>query len=80
MGDSAQRLGNALLHDNAAVYNFASMIPPDLLEILVCPACKKPLEHRTNPESLKCAQCHRVYPVRDDIPVLLEEEATIEAS
>ena len=62
------------------MYNFALMIPKDLLEMLVCPACRKPLEHRTDPEALKCNQCHRVYPVRDDIPVLLEEEATIEPS
>ena len=59
---------------------WAFMIPKDLLDILVCPACKKPLELRTNPEALKCTQCHRVYPVRDDIPVLLVDEATIEPS
>ena len=56
------------------------MIPQDLLAILVCPACKKPLEYRTAPESLKCAVCHRVYPVQDDIPILLIEEATVDPS
>jgi uncharacterized protein YbaR (Trm112 family) len=60
-------------------YNVAVMIAKDLLEILVCPACKKELEHREKPESLKCVQCHRVYPVRDDIPIMLVDEATIEA-
>jgi uncharacterized protein YbaR (Trm112 family) len=55
------------------------MIPQDLLEILVCPACKKPLLHRENPEALKCNACKRVYPVRDNIPILLVEEATVEA-
>ena len=55
------------------------MIAKDLLEILVCPACKKELEHRAHPESLKCVECHRVYPVRDDIPIMLVDEATIEA-
>jgi uncharacterized protein len=54
------------------------MIAKDLLEILVCPACKRPLEHREQPESLKCTQCHRVYPVKDDIPIMLIDEATIE--
>jgi hypothetical protein len=54
------------------------MIPKDLLDILVCPACKQPLEYRQNPESLKCVQCHRVYPVKDDIPIMLVEEAKIE--
>jgi LSD1 subclass zinc finger protein len=54
------------------------MIAKDLLEILVCPACKQALEYRTTPESLKCTQCHRVYAVKDDIPVMLVDEATIE--
>ena len=54
------------------------MIAKDLLEILVCPACKRPLEYRENPESLKCMQCRRVYPVKDDIPIMLVDEATIE--
>ena len=56
------------------------MIAEDLLEILVCPACKQPLEYREKPESLKCKQCHRVYPVKDDIPIMLMDEATIESS
>jgi uncharacterized protein YbaR (Trm112 family) len=54
------------------------MVSPDLLEILVCPVCKKPLLQKANGESLKCAQCGRVYPVRDDIPILLVDEAVME--
>jgi uncharacterized protein len=54
------------------------MVSPDLLKILVCPACKKPLVQKENGESLKCAQCRRVYPVRDDIPILLVDEAVTE--
>jgi len=53
------------------------MIAKDLLEILVCPACKQALEYRQNPESLKCTQCHRVYAVKDDIPIMLVDEATL---
>jgi hypothetical protein len=56
------------------------MIPQDLLEILVCPVCKKPLVLKVNPESLKCDGCQRVYPVRDNIPVLLVDQATVEPS
>ena len=56
------------------------MIPQDLLDILVCPFCKKPLSVGANGESLKCAECHRVYPVRDDIPILLVDEAKIEVA
>ena len=54
------------------------MISPELLEILVCPVCKKPLVMKDNGESLKCGECKRVYPVRDDIPILLVDEARIE--
>lgn len=54
------------------------MIPKDLFDILVCPACKTPLVMKNDGESLKCDECHRVYPVRDDIPILLVDEATIE--
>ena len=56
------------------------MIPKDLLEILVCPACKKPLVLKVNPEVLKCEECKRAYPVRDNIPVLLIDQATVEPS
>ena len=55
------------------------MIPKDLLEILVCPACRRALEYRKTPESLKCPQCRRVYAVKDDIPIMLLDEATIES-
>ena len=55
------------------------MIPQDLLDMLVCPACKKPLTVKENGESLKYGECRRVYPVRDDIPILLIDEATIDA-
>ena len=56
------------------------MIAQDLLDLLVCPACKRALEVRNNPESLKCTACRRVYPVRDNIPVLLVDEATVDPS
>ena len=55
-----------------------TMIDKDLLEILACPVCKKPLAYNEEKDTLKCAVCHRVYPIRDDIPVLLADEATIE--
>jgi uncharacterized protein YbaR (Trm112 family) len=59
-------------------YNVSVMIEKDLLEILVCPVCKVALEYRQNPETLKCMQCHRVYAVKDDIPNMLVDEATME--
>lgn len=59
-------------------YNAFVMIDKELLEILVCPADKQPLEYRQNPESLKCTHCRRVYAVKDDIPIMLIDEATVE--
>ncbi len=51
------------------------MLNAELLAILACPACEErpPLELRG--EYLVCLQCRRAYPIRDDIPVLLVEEA-----
>jgi len=53
-------------------------ISKDLLDILVCPLCKAPVELKPDQSGLKCVQCHRVYPIRDDIPVMLIDEAKIE--
>ena len=45
-----------------------------LLEILVCPVCKGPLRYRREAAELACRACRLAYPIRDDIPVMLEEE------
>ena len=52
-------------------------ISQDLLDILVCPLCKAPVKPTPDNSGLKCQSCRRVYPVRDEIPVMLVEEATI---
>jgi uncharacterized protein YbaR (Trm112 family) len=46
-----------------------------LLAILVCPVTKAPLEYDRNKEELVCKASGLAYPVRDGIPVMLEEEA-----
>ena len=46
-------------------------VDPELLEILACPACKTPVKLVKDGTALKCNQCHRVYPIKDDIPVML---------
>lgn len=46
-----------------------------LLEILVCPVCKGPLEYHKAQSELVCKPCRLAYAVKDDIPVMLEEEA-----
>ena len=43
-------------------------ISKDLLDILVCPLCKATVELKPDQSGLKCVQCKRVYPIRDDIP------------
>lgn len=48
-------------------------IDPALMEIIVCPACHADL--RAVDDELACTGCGLVYPVRDDIPVLLVDEA-----
>jgi uncharacterized protein YbaR (Trm112 family) len=57
---------------------------PELLEILACPLCKIKVElvrDETGKEvGLKCGKCHRVYPIRDEIPVMLLDEARIDES
>ncbi|MCX7962372.1 MAG: Trm112 family protein [Burkholderiales bacterium] len=48
---------------------------PRLLEILVCPICKGPLVWRREAAELVCKADRLAYPVKDGIPVMLEEEA-----
>lgn len=50
-------------------------LDPALLEILACPDCLSPLEADDEASELVCTGCALAYPVRDDIPVLLVDEA-----
>ncbi len=50
-------------------------LDPVLLEILVCPDCKGSLTVAADDEELVCDSCGLRYPVRDDIPVMLVDEA-----
>ncbi len=55
-------------------------LSPELLEILRCPKCKSEVALKDDQTALKCtnAECSLVYPIRDDIPVMLVDEATVE--
>lgn len=55
-------------------------ISPELLEILRCPKCKSKVELKPDGSGLRCLNldCRLVYPIKDDIPVMLVEEATVE--
>lgn len=48
---------------------------PKLLEILVCPLCKGPLIYKKAEGELICKADRLAYPIRDGIPVMLEDEA-----
>ena len=52
-------------------------IPPELLEMLVCPLCKTEVKLTPDGSGLVCRSCRRRYPIVDDIPIMLVEEATI---
>jgi hypothetical protein len=47
----------------------------ELLDILVCPKCKGEIQMTENEDGLVCERCKLRYPVKDDIPVMLIEEA-----
>ena len=47
---------------------------PKLLDILVCPLCKGPIEYRKAAQELVCKPCRVAYPIRDGIPVMLADE------
>jgi uncharacterized protein YbaR (Trm112 family) len=55
------------------------MMLKKVLDMIVCPVpeCRKPLTLAADESSLQCTGCHRIYPVRDGIPVLLIEKATL---
>jgi uncharacterized protein YbaR (Trm112 family) len=51
------------------------MIDPKLLEILACPICKSPLHYQKEAQELICRADRLAFPIRESIPVMLEEEA-----
>ena len=55
----------------------STLIPPSLLAIMQCPACAGELSERQDPPALVCGSCGRAYAVRDGIPNMIIEEATL---
>lgn len=51
------------------------MISQDLLDILVCPQCKGPVILSEKKDGLLCNECKLMYEIRDEIPVMLIDEA-----
>jgi len=50
-------------------------ISKDLLDILACPKCKGDISLTEKEDGLDCASCQLRYPIRDDIPIMLVDEA-----
>jgi uncharacterized protein YbaR (Trm112 family) len=78
--DNNCSLGQSLLQTLGDPARMPAMISQDLLDMLVCPVCHKPLNLKDNGQALKCGVCRRVYPIQDDIPILLIDEAKIDPS
>ncbi len=51
-------------------------VDPELIDLLVCPACHDEIEYKDRRNLIICTECGLHYPVRDDIPVMLVDEAT----
>lgn len=51
------------------------MIDKDLVDILACPKCKGVLKLLIDASGLSCEKCRLVYEIRDDIPIMIIEEA-----
>jgi uncharacterized protein YbaR (Trm112 family) len=52
------------------------MLDKTLLDVLACPKCKGTLEYREEKAELRCLACKLVYHVKDDIPIMLIDQAT----
>lgn len=50
-------------------------VQPELLEILVCPKCKGEIHLNKSKDGLVCEHCRLQYEIRDDIPIMLIDEA-----
>jgi uncharacterized protein YbaR (Trm112 family) len=53
-------------------------VSKDLLEVLVCPVCKVKITLKADESGFHCEKCHRTYPIIDDIPKMIVDEAILE--
>lgn len=53
-------------------------ITEEFVEMMICPACQSKLRLREDGSAIKCLGCRRVYPIEDDMPMMLADKATIE--
>lgn len=60
---------------SSAEEEFGMAISKDLLDILACPKCKGDIHLNQNQDGLVCEACRLMYPIKDDIPIMLIDEA-----
>jgi uncharacterized protein YbaR (Trm112 family) len=53
-------------------------ITEEFVEIMICPACQSKVRLREDGGAIKCLGCRRVYPIEDDMPMMLPDKATFE--
>jgi uncharacterized protein YbaR (Trm112 family) len=53
-------------------------ITEEFVEIMICPACQSKVRLRADGDAIKCLGCRRVYPIEDDMPMMLPDKATFE--
>lgn len=53
-------------------------VDAELIALMICPACQGKVELKPDGSGIKCLACRRVYPIKDDIPAMLVDQATIE--
>ena len=53
-------------------------ITQEFVELMICPACQAKVELQPDGTGIKCTNCRRVYAIKDDIPDMLVEHATLE--
>ena len=53
-------------------------ISASLLAILACPLCNTDVKLTADEKGLKCVSCHRVFPIKDEIPVMIIDEAAVD--
>jgi len=54
------------------------VITEEFVEMMICPACKQKVRLKEDASAIKCVACGRSYPVRNGIPAMIVEEATLE--
>jgi uncharacterized protein YbaR (Trm112 family) len=67
--------GRSRQHETKTRGTLDMALSTDLLDILVCPACRGELRYDSGACTLTCEACRLVYRVVDDIPVMLVEQA-----